>query len=116
VRSRDHDAAVETIVADREVDRIGRDQTDLRHVGAGVVGAARERRHEGFARRAHVAPDADVLAVEDLGERAPDRVGDIFVELRRNDAADVVTLEDRSIDVGAHGTSRFRRAKWRNLR
>ncbi len=67
------------------------------------------------ARRAHVAADADVLAVEHFDERAADRVGDVVVELRRNDAADVVTLEDRRVDVGAHANPRFRRGKWRNL-
>ena len=36
VRGRDHDAAVEAVVADGEVDRVGRDQADLRHVGAGI--------------------------------------------------------------------------------
>ena len=60
-----------------------------------------------FARGAHVAADADVLAVEDFDERATDGVGDVVVELRRNDAANVVTLEDRRVDVGAHASVAF---------
>ena len=56
MRSRDHDAAVELELSDREIERIGGNHPDVDDVGAGIGGAACKP-VAGFARRAHVAPD-----------------------------------------------------------
>ena len=62
VRCRNHHAAVESVFADGEVERVGRDHADVRYVGAGLRRAARKGLEELLARRAHVAPDHDCLA------------------------------------------------------
>ncbi len=59
MRCRDHDAAVERVLSDREIERVGRNHADVDHVGAGFGRAAGEGFEELFARGAHVAPDCN---------------------------------------------------------
>ncbi len=62
MRGRDHHAAVEAELSDREVERVGRNHSDVDDVGAGFGCAAGERFAEFLPRRAHVAADDDVRA------------------------------------------------------
>src|SRR5690606_30096956 len=89
----DHDAAVELLVESGEVDDLGADDADIEHVDARVGEAARERRREGRARQADIAPDGHPACADELGVSAADAVGDVLVELARDAAADVVGLE-----------------------
>ncbi len=107
VGCRDHHAAVEAVLADGEVERVGRDEADVGDVGAGFVRPARERLEQGDARRAHVAADDDAAQPELLDERPADGVGRIVAQLVRVDAADVVALEDAGLERGRHRRRRF---------
>ena len=106
VRGGDHDAAVEPQLADREIDHLRPDHPDVQDVDAGVGGSPDDRRGHGRAGHAHVAPDGDVLRLEQLRVGAADRVGALLVELGRVDPADVVGLED----LGIEGHARMLRA------
>ena len=71
--------------------------------------AVDERRGQRRRRDAHVARDADRAWLQVRGEAAADLAGDVFVDLRRIESADVVGLEDAWIDL-------HRCALWRERR
>ena len=102
VRRGDRDAAVEPVLADREVDHLGTDHPDVEDVDARVRGAADHRLRHRRRREPHVAPDSDPARLEDSRVRAADPVRAVLVELRRVDPADVVRLED--LRVERHGS------------
>ena len=95
VRGRDHDTAGESIAAHGEIERVGRDQADVGHVRAALGRTARQRFEESRARRAHVPADDHRVDAELGDEGAPDCVSRRLVEFGREDAAQIIALEDR---------------------
>ena len=71
VRGGDGDAAVETELADGEVDHLGADHPDVEDVGAAVGRALDERRGHRGRGDAHVAADGDPLRLELLRVARP---------------------------------------------
>ena len=102
VRRRNHHAAVEAVFADREIERVGRDQADVDDIGAGFHCALGKGRRKRDAGGPHVAPDRDAFSSKHFDEGAPYVADDRFVDLCRIDAAHVVALEDRRIEVDGH--------------
>ena len=111
VRGGAHEAAVELARADEPVEHLGADHPGVDHVGAlghqaGAVAGRQLRRGQ-----PHVAPEADPQLArpgevgEHARERAPDRLGDVAVDLLAVEAADVVGLED--LRGGRHGRGRI---------
>ena len=74
------DAAVETELADREVEHLGPDHPEVDNVRAAVHGTRDHRRRHRRRVHAHVAADRDARGLELLHERPPDRVGTVLVE------------------------------------
>ena len=112
VRGGDRDAPVQPELADREIDHLRPDKTELEHVGARL----RRARDHGPGHRgrgdAHVVPDRDPLRLEDVDEGSPDRARALLVELGAVDPADVVCLEDLRVEHRGDATrARARRAR-----
>ena len=96
------------VLADGEVERVGRNHADVDDVGAGFARAARERFEELLPRGAHVAPDGHDRAIspprpaaEQRHEAAPDGVGNVIAEFGRINPANVVGLEYRGVHLDA---------------
>ena len=98
MRGRAGDAAVQLERADREVEHLGADLTDIEHLGSAVGGAFGQRGDHLRARHAHVAADGDALRLELFDERAPNGVGAVLVDLGRVDAANVIGLEHLGLE------------------
>ncbi len=88
-----HHAGREAVLADGEIEAIGRDETDVRHIGALVADAVDQRRGKHRAGDAHVAPDTDMVHTEVGHERAADPVGDLRRQLRWHNPTNIVGLE-----------------------
>ena len=102
MRGRDHHAGVVAVLADREVKGVGRDETNIRHVGAGFSRTARQRREQRFAGRTHVPAD-DHRARRELGdESTANRFGERVVQLVGINSTNVVTLEDVRNEMTRH--------------
>ena len=94
VRGGDLDSAVELEVADRCIEHFGADEPDLDDIRPSGRCPLDHRLRHGGRRDPHVMPDRDLLRLELLDVRATDRVGAVFVQLRRVDPPDVICLED----------------------
>ena len=102
VRGGDADAAVEPELADRVVDHLGADHSEVVNIGAAVRRALHHGRGHRGSRDAHVAPDGDRAGLEMLDVGAADRVGAFLVQLRAVEAANVVRLEDPGVEHAIH--------------
>ncbi len=91
-------AAVEPELADRVVDHLGPDHSQVEHVGTAVCRALDQRLRHRRRGEAHVPADGDRARLELLDERPADAVGAVLVELRRVDPADVVGLEHLGVE------------------
>jgi hypothetical protein len=112
VRSRNHDAAVEIEFADRKVECVGRDHTNVDDVGPRFTRAARKGLAQSVAGWAHVAPHYHTRALRpnQWHEAASNGVGRLLAQLGRINAANVVGLENRGVDLRLHGLPFFDRA------
>src|SRR5262249_26448627 len=72
---------------------LGSAQPDVEHVDARVSETLDECIAQARAREPDIASHRHPLRLHELREPAPDPVGDVFVELIRETAADVVSLE-----------------------
>ena len=97
-----HQPAVEAARADEPIEHLGADHAgvdDVHALGDQTVAIARGELGRG---EAHVAPQPDLQLADRLareiaqraGEPAADRLGDVTVDVRPVEAADVVGLED----------------------
>ena len=93
VRCGDHHAAVEAVFADGEIQRVGRNQADIEHVGAGVGRAARERFEEGAARTGACRGRPRCAWLRATSRNSARSVGDVVVSSGRINPANVVRLE-----------------------
>ena len=93
VAGRDHDAAVEAEMRRREVDHLRAALADVHDVAAGFREALDERVADGRAREADVMADSDFLRVEEAREDAADAIRELFVDVLRIHAADVVSAK-----------------------
>src|SRR5580704_6403280 len=88
-----HDAAIVAAVEGREIDALGAAHTDVVDVHARIVKAPAQRSGETRTREPDVAPDHHALRRHELGIAASHAVGDVFVQLIGNSAAQVIGLE-----------------------
>ena len=92
------EAALVAVLADGEVQHLGADEADLVDVAAGVERGLDGRLAELGRRQPHVAADRHRARLELVDVGAHDAVHAVGVQLVRDDAADVVGLEDRGIE------------------
>ncbi len=104
MRCRDHHAGRISIMTNREIELVGRGESQVDDAGALRRDAAGERLEQRLRTRAHVAPDRDRLGAQKIDERPPYPFGDAFVQLAWIDATDIVALEDIKIDGCVHGS------------
>ena len=93
VAGRDHRAR-DAEVAAAEVEHVGRAEARGQHVGALARRAPAERGGERGRGGAHVVDGQDRRGPGQLGERRADRLGHALVKLVRDDAPDVIGLDD----------------------
>ncbi len=116
VRGGAHQPAVEIARADEVIEHLGADHPRVEHVRALGHHAVAVARRELGRGEAHVAPEADAQlarrparqAGQHAGERAPDGLGHVAVDLLAVEAADVVGLEDLRRSHARHGRGRIR--------
>jgi hypothetical protein len=101
VARRDHDAAVELAAEGREIHELRAADADVEHVHARIVETPDELRRERGARRANVAADRHRFRLDERRVCPTDPISDVFVELARNAAANVVRLEARDLSHGS---------------
>ena len=109
VRGGAHQPAVELARSDREIEDLGAHPADVQDIGALVPQPIRIAGRHGRRREAHVPAKghpqlggrAALARGQHAGERPPDPVRRVLVQLVGVDASDVVRLEDRGIDHAA---------------
>ena len=95
VRGSDHHPGRVSVLADGEVERVGRDHAEVDHVGAGIADALDQRRRQERARDAHVAADDDRVRLDRGHQGPPDLPCNGGGQLLRHDPSHVVRLEQR---------------------
>ena len=98
MRSGHDQAAVKSAVGDGEVQHLRANLPEHGDIGATVRGAAHRGLGKRRGREAHVVPDGDPLGAEDLNVGTGDAIRAVGIELVRDDAADVVSLEDGCVE------------------
>ena len=93
VAGRDHDPAIHVLVEGREIDLLGAAFADVENLHAFARESAGQRLAQFLARMADVAADDDALRLQVVGNRAPDAVTDIGIELVGDATADIVGFE-----------------------
>ena len=93
VAGRDHDAAVEFEMSRRKVDHFRAALADIHDIAAGFREAANECIADGRTGQADVVADSDFLRVKQARENAADAVSEVFVDVFRIDAADIISTE-----------------------
>ena len=89
-----HHAAVRLQSAVGEVAHRRRNQTEVDHVRSLRKHAARKPFEKRFGVRTHITADHHLLRAGELDVSPPDRFGNIGIELRRIDAADIICFEN----------------------
>ena len=98
MRSGDDQAAVKSAVGDGEVQHLRANLPEHGDIGAAVGGATNGSLSERGRREAHVVADGDPLGAEHLDVGTGDAIRTVGIELVRDDAADVVSLEDGCVE------------------
>ena len=91
------------VLADREVEGVGRDQAEIDRVGPLVPDPVDQGPGQRRPGDAHVPPDRDLVRFEVDDEGAADLVQDLRRQLVGDDAADVVGLEQGGDGFGVLG-------------
>src|SRR5688500_9068475 len=102
VAGRDHHTAVVAVEGGCEINHFRSDQAKVNDVDTRVVQALRKRLIKLGAAQADVVADADLLCPGFIGEGSADRVSDVGVQLRGDDAAYVVGF--KAGEVLAHSS------------
>ena len=97
VRGGDDQPALVAVLADGVIEHLGADEADVVDVAAGVERAAHGRLAQLRRGQPHVAADRHRARLELVHVGADDAIHAVGVELVRDDATDVVGLEDRRI-------------------
>ena len=98
VRGSHDDAAIKATVGDGEVEHLGADLAQHGDICASVGSATNGCLGERWRGKSHVVPNRDVLRLKDLDVGAGYTIRAVGVELVRNDATDVIGLEDCGIE------------------
>lgn len=88
-----YNAAADTAMRGLEINLLGAAQTDVDHTGTTIGQPSRYRCGDQGTVDSHVASDNDFGRTEELRKCPTDAISNVFIQLIRHPAADVISLK-----------------------